>query len=469
MSKLKKNTGTDRPKRIQRTFGAKISALTDNPNGAYFIPPPSEDELTRASHKYANHFARYGHYMRGDVDKKNAGVFQTNFTRALGNNGVGDSRFTYVGTPKKAKEWYKWYVENCCSENWIQTLRNELGGKDLVSWDRLNEFSHVDLLLEWANPEWNWKDIHDHTPIRPLVKWPGGKRHLYKTIDALAPDDDYTTYIEPFAGGGAIFFYFVSMPRPKFQTYVLCDITEPLMTTYTVVKDNMDDLLQELSILEKRQNSGRMGDLYLTVRSEYNSTHSPRNPILRTAQFIFLNKTCFNGLYRENRRGEMNVSWGERVANFKAIRQSITEVNHIFQNNDVILLHGDYTSVDPYVGKRSFKFLDPPYKPKSATSNFTYSTPFGDIEQKELSQWLNQSQARWVMTNSEHIEFFGWLYPTCWVSYGKMPDRVGGKNGRKNNRNEIIITNFPATVSDFPFVPFPSPETTAPPIQNRLL
>jgi DNA adenine methylase len=238
---------------------------------------------------------------------------------------------------------------------------------------------------------------------KPFVKWAGGKSKLLPVIQAKLPHDfeSYHTYVEPFTGGGAVFFRIKQCYPGK--RFVLNDFNEKLVLLYRIVRDHPEAFIQKL--LEKQNRNYQLMNLeeqklyFLEQRALYNKNSS--NEMKMAALMLFLNKTCFNGLYRENRQGIFNVSF----ANLK--RPSICSPELIRKDSELLqgvtLMCGDYRQTESFAEKGYFFYFDPPYKPISKTSSFTCYTKhdFGDDEQIGLAQFcsaIRQKGACWMQS-----------------------------------------------------------------------
>jgi len=236
---------------------------------------------------------------------------------------------------------------------------------------------------------------------QPFLKWAGGKRQLVKELTSLIPETFWnkeSRYFEPFLGGGALMFY---LGNPESHTYipgkrlVLNDINPDLVTTYIQLRDNPKKLIERLGRLSRDTTK----ENFLTVRKS-----RPKNPVDVAARLIYLNKTCFNGLWRVNGKGEFNVPWGQ----FKTPR--------VFSSENLLLvssrLQGATITNLPYstalmeVRKGDLVYLDPPYIPLSASSSFSKyaKDDFGLLEQYGLSgviSGLTQVGALVILSNSD--------------------------------------------------------------------
>ncbi|MEZ5104499.1 MAG: Dam family site-specific DNA-(adenine-N6)-methyltransferase [Draconibacterium sp.] len=221
---------------------------------------------------------------------------------------------------------------------------------------------------------------------KPFLKWAGGKSHLLPQIAGLFPNglEKFDTFIEPFVGGGAVLFHILSH-YPNIKNVVINDINARLINAYLFLKERPHELI---SILDKYQT--RFGSLspleqkqfYLEKRERFNCVNT--KPVEAAALFIFLNKTCFNGLYRVNKKGKFNVPFGQYQKPLICNPQLIIELSKLLHK--VTILNGDYAHTIANFRGNTFVYFDPPYRPISQTSNFTtYSSGgFDDTQQKDL-------------------------------------------------------------------------------------
>jgi DNA adenine methylase len=242
---------------------------------------------------------------------------------------------------------------------------------------------------------------------KPFVKWVGGKRQLLRQFRELGlyPPEDFNpttnTYYEPFVGGGAVFFDLL----PK--NAELSDLNNELVTTYNVIKNNVDELIQSLQkhIYDK--------EYYLEVRAKKVEDLSD---VEVASRFIFLNRTGFNGLYRVNKSGQFNVPFGRYNNPVICDEKNLRQVSEALQ--DVSITHQDYKKVLETAKSGDFIYLDPPYYPINATSSFTSYTAEGFLEkeQTELRDTfvkLHEKGCFVVLSNSDTPfinELYSWLY-----------------------------------------------------------
>ena len=239
-------------------------------------------------------------------------------------------------------------------------------------------------------------------PARPFVKWAGGKTQILSALRDAAPHE-VATYFEPFAGGGALFFALASDELRRPRRAVLNDLNPELMVAFRIVRDDPERLIEQLDILERRYLAAdpeARKALYYAVREE-----QPEAPVEAAARMMFLNKTCFNGLYRVNRRGRFNVPHG------RYRRPKILDVSTLLAASaalkDVELLCVDFEQACEEAAPGDLVYLDPPFYPLSATSSFTAYTEeaFGREDQLRLKWLIDDLTARGVdvmLSNSPH-------------------------------------------------------------------
>lgn len=298
---------------------------------------------------------------------------------------------------------------------------------------------------------------------KPFLKWAGGKTQLLEEFIKRIPpglkEGKLPVFVEPFVGGGAVFFYFNGIFR--FKECHIYDSNEELMLTYTVVKNNVEELIDHIGIISheyfSKDESGKK-EYFYQVRDEFNHAkpsidfhNYERNWVERAAQLIFLNKTCFNGLFRVNFRGEFNVPFG-RYKNPKILNEDLLRVDsEILQNTTIHL--GDFEDSYSKISNKSFVYFDPPYRPLNATSSFTqYSKGgFGDTDQERLAEFFakcDKKQAKLLLSNSDpknsnpDDDFFDILYRDYHIE--RVPaKRAINSDGRKRGEiQEIIVTNY---------------------------
>lgn len=267
----------------------------------------------------------------------------------------------------------------------------------------------------------------------PIVKWPGGKSSLLARLIELLPDDiGARRYVEPFAGGAALYF----AVQPK--TALLSDINAQLMATYQHVKTDCDLLIEQLTQLQASHSESQ----YYAVRAKYNATSGDTDKIERAAQFIYLNKTGFNGLHRVNRRGEFNVPVG-RYANPRI-------VNPIRMRASAAMLRcanvrtASFEEALEDAQATDFVYLDPPYWPTSKASFTAYAGRFGAPEQKRLAQAfraLDDRGCKLMLSNSACADVRR-LYRGYRFHYAHARRAIGCKASGRGQVREFVITNY---------------------------
>ena len=291
--------------------------------------------------------------------------------------------------------------------------------------------------------------------LKPFVKWVGGKSQLVEQIEKMLPTDGenvLTKYAEPMVGGGALFFSILS--KYDFEELFISDINAELINAYQAVKNDVDILIAKLNEMQMlflpMDENGRKYFFY-TVRERFNSTAlTEETATEKAAQFIFLNKTCFNGLYRVNKKGQFNVPMGAYKNPTICDDENLRNISKALQN--VTIVCGDYTLSESFIDKNTFVYIDPPYRPISATSGFTsYNTDaFDDNEQIRLSKFIdeiNLSGARIVLSNSdpknvnEEDNFFDDLYKNYKIHRVTASRAINSKGDKRGKINELLICN----------------------------
>ena len=301
------------------------------------------------------------------------------------------------------------------------------------------------------------KDAKNGTNIaRPFLKWAGGKGQLLKEIEEYYPfnkDPIITKYAEPFVGGGAVLFDILN--RFDLQEIYISDINAELINAYIMIRDELDTLLMALRQFEKeylKLSNDVRKDYYLSKRTRFNELKA--NNVLdeeQAALMIFLNKTCFNGLYRVNRKGEYNVPMGAYKNPLICNEDNLKRVSRKLQGVEIVC--GDYKESADFIDDKTFVYFDPPYRPLKPTASFTSYTEnlFDDKKQLELAkfvQLIDNKGAKVVISNSdpkntnEDDDFFDIAYAgqnIKRVSATRMINRDSDKRGRIS---ELLISNF---------------------------
>lgn len=244
---------------------------------------------------------------------------------------------------------------------------------------------------------------------KPFLKWAGGKTQLLDEIVRRLPpqllDGQIDTYIEPFLGGGAVFFY-IAQNHSEIKKFYLYDVNDDLVKCYKAVKTDVGVLIKELKNLTKEflsLNEEHRKDFYLQVRSEFNRIKH-RGGIKSSAKLIFLNKTCFNGLYRVNSKNEFNVPFGGYKNPKIYDEKKLLSTSEILQKAEIIC--EDFTGSVRYITKKTFLYLDPPYRPLNATAGFTSYSKDSFLEQDqirlaEFCKKIDRIGAKFLLSNSD--------------------------------------------------------------------
>ncbi len=296
---------------------------------------------------------------------------------------------------------------------------------------------------------------HKNVVLKPFVKWVGGKGQLVDQLEKMFPANGervLTKYAEPMVGGGALFFNVLS--KYDFDELYIGDINPELINAYQVIKNDVDNLISKLNEMQitflPMDENGRKY-FYYSVRERFNNTVlSEDTATEKAAQFIFLNKTCFNGLYRVNRKGQFNVPMGAYKNLTICDEENLLNIHDALQN--VTIVCGDYSLSKSFIDRETFVYLDPPYRPISETSGFTaYNTDaFDDKEQVRLSQFIdeiNQSGAKIVLSNSdpknvnENDNFFDDLYKNYQINRVEATRMINSNAEKRGKINELLIHN----------------------------
>lgn len=297
------------------------------------------------------------------------------------------------------------------------------------------------------------KRIDTYT-AKPFVKWVGGKTQLIEDIQKSLPADlreKYDlTYVEPFVGGGAVLFW-ILQEYPNISKAVINDINAELICTYRVIRDDVESLIAELTRIQSEYlplDSEQRKEYFLKKRSLFNSKN--KSDIETASLFIFLNRTCFNGLYRVNSKGEFNVPHG-KYSNPKICDEATLRADSALLKN-VEILCGDFAQTGKYAGENVLYYFDPPYRPLTDTSAFTsYTTDgFNDAEQTRLRDFCDEiarNKSLFVASNSDpkniddEDRFFDKLYEMFSIKRVSAARMINSKADGRGAISEIMITN----------------------------
>lgn len=300
-------------------------------------------------------------------------------------------------------------------------------------------------------------------PARPFLKWAGGKSQLLGQLESLFPsalqDGSIRRYIEPFIGSGALFFR-IRQASP-IQEYVLADVNPELILAYKTIQREVDSLVAALSELQERYiplAEEERRDFYYRLRQQYNQGRGQVNLadfhpawVSRSAQMLFLNRTCYNGLFRLNAAGAFNVPFG-RYANPRVLdADNLRAVARSLQG--VSITCGDFTAIEPQVDGTTFVYFDPPYRPISRTAHFTaYSQHnFDDAEQLRLAAFyrrLDGYGARLMLSNSDPHnldagdDFFERAYAGYRIERVQAGRNINSQVQKRGPIAELVMLNY---------------------------
>lgn len=296
--------------------------------------------------------------------------------------------------------------------------------------------------------------FEDMTQARPFIKWVGGKTQLLDEVRKSLPRDfamnQHITYVEPFVGGGAVLFW-ILQAYPNIERAVINDINPELICTYRVIKNNVEDLITELSSIQYEyipKDAEARKTYFMEKRAAFNKK---QNSLIETAAlFIFLNRTCFNGLYRVNSKGEFNVPHGKYASPRICDANNLRACSKVLQR--VEILCGDFEKTGCYAGPNTLFYFDPPYKPITETSSFTsYSKEgFDDKEQLRLRDFcdlISKKKSLFVASNSDPKEvnpkenFFDTIYKDFVIKRVSASRMINSDASGRGAISELMISN----------------------------
>ncbi|MBR49817.1 MAG: modification methylase [Chloroflexi bacterium] len=316
---------------------------------------------------------------------------------------------------------------------------------------------------------------------RPVLKWAGGKRQLLGIIDEHLPSEvkngHITKYVEPMVGGGAVFFHMKEKYGTTITDYFISDYNWDLFILYRVIQARVKDLISELEILaneylplpptQKGDKEGERISMYMRIRDEYNEDEWEKERYLsngvgfrkkltdrwirRAAMTIFLNRTCFNGLYRVNSSGKFNVPHGRYDNPDIVDKQNLQAVSNALQGVNISV--GSYVDNLAMVDDKTFVYFDPPYRPLPDTPSFTdyHKAAFGDNEQIELAELfseLDETGAKLMLSNSdpkntdENDEFFDDIFSEFTIHRVNARRAINSDGKGRGEITEILVTNY---------------------------
>lgn len=291
--------------------------------------------------------------------------------------------------------------------------------------------------------------------VKPFLKWAGGKNQLLKEIRNYYPfmNKSITKYAEPFVGGGAVLFDILS--KYDLEEIYISDINGELINTYKIIRDNPNKLVKILFNMQMEFISLTINDrknYYLQKRERFNFLKVNDNEAIeKAALMIFLNKTCFNGLFRVNKKGLFNVPMGAYKNPLICDKENIYVVSEKLKNVNIVC--EDYKKSVDFIDEYTFVYIDPPYRPLTDTSNFTaYTTDlFNDEKQKELANFIHtihQKGAKVLVSNSdpknvnENDDFFDTIYKDYNIKRVEAARMINCNGKSRNKIKELLISNF---------------------------
>lgn len=296
-----------------------------------------------------------------------------------------------------------------------------------------------------------------NSTIRPFLKWAGGKGQLLSEIEKLYPfsDKNITKYVEPFVGGGAVFFDILN--KYDLQEVYIGDINAELINTYVILRDFPHILIETLKKYQKEYiplDTEKRKDYYARKRDYFNKLKingNEKDNAEKAALMIFLNKTCFNGLYRVNSNGLFNVPMGAYKNPLICDETNLNAVSEKLKNVKIVC--SDYKQAESFIDEHTFVYLDPPYRPITATSSFTaYSDNlFNDENQIELARFvalITQKGAKVIISNSDpknsnsNDDFFDELYKKYFIKRVQASRMINCNSELRGKIKELLIVNY---------------------------
>ncbi|NLM24495.1 MAG: DNA adenine methylase [Firmicutes bacterium] len=271
--------------------------------------------------------------------------------------------------------------------------------------------------------------------VAPILKWVGGKRQLLQDISNHLPDQ-FSTYYEPFLGGGAVLFHL----QP--QKAVVNDVNEELINVYIVIRDHVHELIEDL---KKHKNQA---DYFYKIREldRDKQKYQQLSNIEKASRMIYLNKTCYNGLFRVNQQGEFNAPFGRYMNPNIVNEETLIAVSNYFNKTNITFKCGDFEDAVKYIRKGSFVYFDPPYDPVSDSANFTGYNKGGfdrqeQIRLKKLCDKLNGRGIKFLLSNSA-TEFILDLYQDYDITLVQASRPINSRADRRGKVDEVLVKNY---------------------------
>ena len=297
----------------------------------------------------------------------------------------------------------------------------------------------------------------DEKTAKPFLKWAGGKGQLLKEISRYYPFDNgnITKYAEPFVGGGAVLFDILC--KYNLEHIYISDINAELINTYVVIREHIEELILLLNEYQREYiplETENRKIYYMEKRDRFNNLKVNGNEaenIEKAALMIFLNKTCFNGLFRVNKKGLFNVPMGSYKNPLICDEKNLRAVSEKLQNVEIVC--GDYRESAEFIDENTFVYFDPPYRPLTETASFTAYTEdlFNDEKQIELAQFVDcvhKKGAKIVVSNSDpknsntDDDFFDEIYSAHKIKRVEATRMINSNSNGRGKIKELLISNF---------------------------
>lgn len=298
---------------------------------------------------------------------------------------------------------------------------------------------------------------NDGKKVKPFLKWAGGKGQLLSEIEKYYPFESkkITKYAEPFVGGGAVLFDILS--KYNLESVYISDINAELINTYRIIRDDVNVLIDMLKVMQNEfvpMDTENRKMYYLAKRARFNDLKVNGDETInieKAALMIFLNKTCFNGLFRVNKKGLFNVPMGSYKNPMICDEDNLIAVSEKLQN--VTIVCGDYREAVNFIDEDTFVYFDPPYRPITDTASFTAYTEnlFNDEEQIELAKFvddMHRKGAKVVVSNSDpknsniNDNFFDNIYSTHKIKRVEAARMINSNSAARGKIKELLISNF---------------------------
>ena len=274
---------------------------------------------------------------------------------------------------------------------------------------------------------------------KPFVKWAGGKRQLIPILNENLPKT-FGTYFEPFLGGGALLFHMLI--ERNGQKCNISDLNSDLVLSYTTIRDRAESLINSLKNHEKNYQKDSKS-YYYSIRES-----NPRSQIEKTSRLLFLNRTCFNGLYRVNSKGKFNVPLGKYTNPNIVNEDNLRSVSHVLQSSRVDIKCRDFEYVQSDAKKGDLVYFDPPYQPVSDTANFTSYTnkdfTYDDLARlAELCMKLDSKGCRVLLSNSNSKDVTDMFSTKPWkINKIKANRSINSNSKKRTGHFELLIKNY---------------------------